>query len=273
MKQILPVISIVVPTYNEEKYIKLCLDSLHRQSLEPAEIIVVDNNSTDRTIEIVKKFTDVKIINEKRQGQMFARHTGFNIASGALLATVDADTIADDNWLSEMSLALEEKQVDALSCYTVLRDSGLHKRFSSFASIVGFAANKFSSGHNGLYGSSLIVKDSAWTSVESELHVDQTVWEDIDLSCALNKNGYRIGLLREALVSTSFRRSKSSIKDNYTYFYGWSKAYSYYNKFATIAIYVFSIMVIIGMSLIKIFKKTDNQFTNLHSGNSGAVVR
>ena len=52
MKQILPVISIVVPTYNEEKYIKLCLDSLHRQSLEPAEIIVVDNNSTDRTIAV-----------------------------------------------------------------------------------------------------------------------------------------------------------------------------------------------------------------------------
>ena len=54
-------VSVVIPVYNEEKYIKNCLESLMKQEEKPDEIIVVDNNCTDETINIVKKYNGIKI--------------------------------------------------------------------------------------------------------------------------------------------------------------------------------------------------------------------
>src|SRR3989304_3585243 len=59
-------VSVVIPVYNEEKYIKNCLDSLMNQTEKPDEIIVVDNNCTDKTVSIVKKYKRIKIIQEKK---------------------------------------------------------------------------------------------------------------------------------------------------------------------------------------------------------------
>ena len=61
-------VSVVIPVYNEKKRIKKCLDSLLSQSEKPDEIIVVDNNSTDSTVSIVRKYKGVNLVHEKKQG-------------------------------------------------------------------------------------------------------------------------------------------------------------------------------------------------------------
>jgi len=101
-------ISIIIPAYNEEKLIGLCLSSLEKQDFnrENYEIIVVDNGSTDDTAQIVKDF-NVKLIYEPKKGVVFATKKGFLEAKGKIIATTDADTIVPPDWLSSIYKAFE----------------------------------------------------------------------------------------------------------------------------------------------------------------------
>ncbi|MBP5656240.1 glycosyltransferase family 2 protein [Candidatus Saccharibacteria bacterium] len=88
-------ISVIVPVYNREKFIKKCLDSLLEQKGVNLEIIVVDNNSKDKTPEIVKgiskHYSDVKYYNCKKQGVSAARNYGLEKAGGEYISFVDSD--------------------------------------------------------------------------------------------------------------------------------------------------------------------------------------
>jgi glycosyltransferase involved in cell wall biosynthesis len=71
----MPAISVIIPAFNEEEFLGNCLLSLKKQDFKDFEIIVVDNNSTDKTGEIAKKF-GVILVSEKNQGVAFARNIG-----------------------------------------------------------------------------------------------------------------------------------------------------------------------------------------------------
>jgi glycosyltransferase involved in cell wall biosynthesis len=96
-------ISFVVPAYNEEKRLA---DTLKAIILEisrvgcDADVIVVNNASTDRTGQVASSFPDVIVVNEPEKGLVNARRAGFQRATGKLVANVDADTIVTDGWLS-----------------------------------------------------------------------------------------------------------------------------------------------------------------------------
>ncbi|MBI3955353.1 glycosyltransferase family 2 protein, partial [Candidatus Gottesmanbacteria bacterium] len=96
-----PLISVVIPVYNEEKYIARCLQSVCNQNFKNYEVIVVDNNCTDKTAKIAAGFK-VKIIREKIQGMTPARERGFREAKSEIIARTDADTIIPNNWLSSI---------------------------------------------------------------------------------------------------------------------------------------------------------------------------
>jgi glycosyltransferase involved in cell wall biosynthesis len=94
----MPLISVIIPAFNEEKFLGNCLFSLKNQDFNDFEIIVVDNNSRDKTSKIAKKF-GVKLVSEKNQGAALARNRGAKEAKGEILAFTDADTILPKNWL------------------------------------------------------------------------------------------------------------------------------------------------------------------------------
>ena len=98
-------VSLVIPAHNEEKYIKACLESVTRFASEHpvlAEIIVVDNASTDTTAEIAKKFPKVRVIAEKKKGLTKARERGFKEATGDIIAYIDADTRMPPGWVQKL---------------------------------------------------------------------------------------------------------------------------------------------------------------------------
>ena len=106
-----PLISVLIPAYNEENYLEPCLKSVLRQSLSPKlyEIVVIDNNSTDRTAEIVRKYSPrVKLVREKKQGVVFARIRGVEKSRGEIIAFTDADCLAPKNWLSKKLQQFQE---------------------------------------------------------------------------------------------------------------------------------------------------------------------
>lgn len=95
-------ISLIIPAYNEEKYIGECLKSVEKYAKDFFEIIVVLNACTDGTAEIAKSFTFVKVVNQPQKGLLWARQKGFEEASGDLLAYIDADCRLHANWLPQV---------------------------------------------------------------------------------------------------------------------------------------------------------------------------
>ncbi|MFA5413028.1 MAG: glycosyltransferase [Patescibacteria group bacterium] len=92
-------VSIIIPAYNEEKLLPRCLKSIFSARLpEDFEVIVVNNASTDRTEEIAKSFSGVKVVTELNKGITRARQAGFQAASGDILVFFDADTIIPSDW-------------------------------------------------------------------------------------------------------------------------------------------------------------------------------
>lgn len=90
-----PLISIIVPVYNVEKYLRQCLESLINQTYKNIEIICINDGSTDKSSEILVEFTQkdsrVKIITQEKSGVSTARNSGLKIASGDYIMFVDSD--------------------------------------------------------------------------------------------------------------------------------------------------------------------------------------
>lgn len=93
-------VSIIVPVYNVEKYLKRCLDSLVNQTLKDIEIICVNDGSTDGSLAILDEYVRnddrVVVINQENSGQSVARNRGIDVAKGEYLGFVDSD-----DWVSE----------------------------------------------------------------------------------------------------------------------------------------------------------------------------
>jgi cellulose synthase/poly-beta-1,6-N-acetylglucosamine synthase-like glycosyltransferase len=98
-------ISFVVPAYNEEKRLKRNLAAIIaeiKRSGCRAEVIVVNNASTDNTGSVAASFPEVIVVDEPVKGLVQARRAGFQRATGALVANVDADTIVTRGWLNRV---------------------------------------------------------------------------------------------------------------------------------------------------------------------------
>lgn len=91
-------ISFIIPAYNEEKYIAECLKSIIKYGPPDAEIIVVDNNSTDATAQTAMQFPSVILLEEKK-GTNSARQCGLSAATGDMVAFIDADCRLSPGWL------------------------------------------------------------------------------------------------------------------------------------------------------------------------------
>jgi glycosyltransferase involved in cell wall biosynthesis len=97
-------ISVIIPAYNEEKYIATCLKNVVEHAPENLlEILVVNNASTDKTAEVASKFSKVRVVNEPEKGLTKARQRGLLEAKGDLLAFVDADSLVSKNWFLQIN--------------------------------------------------------------------------------------------------------------------------------------------------------------------------
>lgn len=94
-----PKISVIIPVYNCEKYLRMCLDSIIFQTYKNLEIICIDDGSKDRSLEILKEYeqNDVrfKVISQTNQGQSIARNNGIEMSNGEYISFIDAD-----DWVS-----------------------------------------------------------------------------------------------------------------------------------------------------------------------------
>lgn len=99
-------VSIIVPIYNKGKYLKRCIDSILNQTLKNIELILVNDGSTDNSLEICKEYAEndsrIIIINKENEGVSKARNDGILIAKGQFVGFVDADDYIDKNMYQSM---------------------------------------------------------------------------------------------------------------------------------------------------------------------------
>lgn len=112
-------VSVIIPVYNMENYIKQCLDSLVRQTNQDFELVIVDDGSTDRSGEICEEyrtvFKHIQIIHKKNEGLISARMEGLRKASGRYISFVDADDWVETDFLEFLVTAMEENQADIVA--------------------------------------------------------------------------------------------------------------------------------------------------------------
>jgi glycosyltransferase involved in cell wall biosynthesis len=198
-------ISIIVPAFNEEKFLGNCLLSLREQEFKDFEIIVVDNNSTDKTVEIAKKFGAI-LVSEKKQGVAFARNKGAKVAKGEVLAFTDADTILPKNWLSRIKKEFEkDKELVAFGGSCEFYSGPISARLASKFLLKPFLIlDKFFSGGFNLMGCNMAIKREAFLRVGG-FNENLKLNEDVEISYRLREIG-KVKIDLNFKVKTSGRR-------------------------------------------------------------------
>lgn len=115
-----PLISIVVPVYNGERYLRECVDSIRNQDYENIEIIIVNDGSSDNSIKVANELADidkrVKVINQENSGVSAARNNGIDNASGEYISFIDVDDFICKDYISYFyNLILENNAEIALT--------------------------------------------------------------------------------------------------------------------------------------------------------------
>jgi len=178
-------VSVVIPAYNEERYIGKCLESIAQQTEKPDEIIVVDNNCTDKTPEIAKKF-GARIVKEKKQGMIAARNAGFDSAQYEIIARTDADAILPPDWIVKIKEHFKDPNLGALSGPASYFNKPIMSEISLIFTFYLFHTVGLILKHPMLFGPNMILRKSAWEKVKDKVCLsDKEVHEDVDLAIHL----------------------------------------------------------------------------------------
>lgn len=120
-----PQLSVIVPIYNAEQYLEKCIESLINQTFQNMELILVDDGSTDHSLNICRKYQyrdqRIKVITKKNGGLIHARKTGLTAASGDFIGFVDSDDWVEPVMYEELMKHMIEEECDLVSS-GIIRD-------------------------------------------------------------------------------------------------------------------------------------------------------
>lgn len=199
-------ISVIIPAYNEEKFIGGTIDSIKKSANFPLEIIVVSNGSTDKTSEISKKCA-VKILNfPEMLGPGVARNKGAESACGDIFIFLDADTEISANTINEIVLNTDKNIVGV--CSACAKDLGKNKRLRTkiFLAFKNFIhKTKFHKGSVAIIfcGKEIFLKINGFDR-------EMRVGELNDFIKRAVKAGATYKFLKNCQVKTSFRRYREN---------------------------------------------------------------
>lgn len=218
--------SVVVPFYNAEKTLRLCLDSLCSQTLKPHEIILVDNSSKDGSKEIVDSF--IKNFNELRINYVFcekrgpsaARNKGSERATGDWLIFTDSDCVPSQNWISDYTAHFDKESLGAVAgCIKPYLPSGTVEKSLALFTLPENRSEIIHDNFNineGLYPTAnLAVKKKVLNSIGG-FNEGLRYGEDHELCYRIYRSGYKIKAVKNAMVEHMHRsRLTGLIKQAY----------------------------------------------------------
>jgi glycosyltransferase involved in cell wall biosynthesis len=187
-------ISIVIPAYNEGRYLAACLDAIAAQTEAPDQVIVVDNNSDDETARIARSYNFVTLLEVRRQGVVYARDAGFDANTCDIIGRIDADSRLPSGWVAQVRRFYDDPSHDncALTGGVVCYNLRMRRAVSFIQDQFVFRLNRFLLGHYVLFGSNMALPATMWQAVRGEACRRTDIHEDLDLSIHLRRAGYHI---------------------------------------------------------------------------------
>ncbi len=225
-------VSICVIAYNEEKNVGPCLESILtelKRTPTEAEIIVVNNASTDRTKEVASSYPGVRVVDETKKGLVRARQAGYLASTGELVANVDSDVMLTEGWLKKVLADFEsDPKLVCLSGPFIMHDVSPFLRFwVSFWYGISYAMHVVLHGLFGAgavaQGGNYVLRRSALDSIGGFDTSIEFYGEDTDIAKRISKVGrciwtfklpvYSSGrrLAHEGVLTTAFRYSANFI--------------------------------------------------------------
>lgn len=245
-------VSIVIPVFNEENYIKDCLDLIAKQTVMPQEVIVVDNNCSDKTISIAKTYPFVRVIKEPKQGVLFARNTGFNAVTTDIIGRIDADTHLPNYWVERVVESFSNNDIDAVNGPVRYYDMPIVKFGLWLDRKIRRSVAESSDVFPFLFGTNMALRNNAWRAVRSSTCDKRAMYEDIDLAIHLYKKKFHIFYWDKLDAGMSARRFDDHIWDFYRYIKLYRKTYDMHHmkaRSAQLAIVIYMIAFVLCQPL------------------------
>ena len=209
-----PLVSIVVPAYNEEKVIANCIKSIESSAYRNFEIILVDDGSTDSTLQVMRRYENppqVQVISQPNSGKAAALNHGFQGAKGEILFFVDADGIFTRFTIQEMLNGFTSAKVGAVcgNDYPLNQNNPLTKLYCLQTHVgTGFVRRALAeinclpivSGNCGAFRRSVLAWPFIRLGKEGEPYLNGFIGEDLELTWRVHRAGYRVNFAPRAIV-------------------------------------------------------------------------
>jgi len=209
----LPYLSIIIPARNEEKYVRNTLNSLKEQDFKNFEIIFVDDNSQDKTLDIVKEFEGVRILSLKGVeegwvGKNWACYNGAKLAKGEWLLFLDADSKLERDTLRRALGFSLKRNLDILSLAPNINCIGFWSKVTTplYLSLMNLflpyeKVNNPKDKRVYLFGSFILIKRSTYWKMGGHEAVKGEMVEDRALGSLAKEKGFRVMLVKGNFTS------------------------------------------------------------------------
>ena len=267
-----PTVSIIIPAYNEADVIGKCLQSCADQTVLPEEVLVVNNNSSDETVAIVKKFAKdhpelpLKLLHEKEQGMVPARDKGLDEAVSDVLGRIDSDTILEPGWVEGVKEIFLDDMVDAASGPMLYHDMPLRRLGFRIDDKIRSFLHKTAKKHKFVFGSNMAIRNKVWHDVKPLIPPDEhdIMHEDLNISLTLCENEYSIAYSPLMPAAMSARRLDDSPREFYDYIMRFERTYKTHelkSAQARIPIFIYLFIYFPVRTVRKFYDQETNKLT------------
>lgn len=229
-----PTVSIVIPAFNEERTIRACVAAAIEQTEPADEIIVVDNKSTDRTLQVLDlvraEFPDapLRVLSQTaEQGLVPTRNLGLDSATGEVIGRIDADSILEPNWVEEVRKIFADPTVAAATGPMIYYDMPLRRFGHRADDTLRRAMLRLARDYHFVFGSNMAIRATVWQDIRDHVCRDEAdeMHEDIDLAIHLSQRGHRVAYGPKMVAGMSARRLENKPKEYYSYVGRWDRTY------------------------------------------------
>lgn len=219
-----PMVSILIPAYNEEKTLYKCISSTLNLDYpkDKLEVIVINDGSTDRTREIAESFgSKIKLINQKNQGKARAMNNGLKICSGEFVACLDADSFVNEDTLKKMLSHFNSKITAVTPLLKVHNPRTLLQKIQSVEYIIYIFIKKCMNKINAIF-----VTPGPFTIYRTEVikslggFDEKSIVEDQEIAYRLQKNQYKI---KQSSGGEVYTESPANLKEFYKQRSRWAR--------------------------------------------------
>ena len=208
-------VSVIVPVYNVEKYIKRCLDSLVNQTLDDIEIIVVNDGSPDNSQKIIDKYvkkypSKVKSYVKENGGQGSARNFGIKYATGEYIGYVDSDDYVEKDMFKSLYVKAIEDNLDVVICGSYNIDEITNNKEEELDKII----------FDDLHVNSFFGRMAVWNKIYKKKIVEKIefrskVWyEDLDFTIKVLSKTKKIGYVNKPFYDYLIREGSTMNNSN-----------------------------------------------------------